>query len=531
MTSGHRTYRRHFALLLIVMIAQFFVSAQLRAGNEGHNIAGISMARAFVASARGLEAIGTNPANLTLPYKGSAFEYKLERLTRDSLVEKSDSAGHTTYDVIQVKYDTLILTRETPPTVSFTLLPSFSFDFRTDFINYDIYNQYFTGVDDGTGNFVSRHLTDDDKNSILGLFPSGLAETHSNFDLRIFGLTIHNDFLGDIGLSITDHAAFNLDIPKDYLSIWLFGLDTLGSSYDLSGTNIRAWYLREYALTYARNLPMVKFVKDFSAGFSFKIVHGYAVVMTDKYNATFGSHIGPNSIPTLDGNIDFRILRSQSDNFPQFHNSVGTVDQQQQSSMSPFPTPAGTGFGVDLGVAGEIFNGIRAAISITDIGSINWTANTMQTVGSKTFHMTNPTGGSQSDTLKDALNGKDTTADAFSMPLPTSMRIGAAIHVDELFWWPGHMLVSIEYQQGFNTSPGNTTHPRLAVGAEWRLIPFLPLRSGVSFGGADRFNWAAGFGLDFGGFAWNFGTENIALVATPHSYQQLSFGMSMMVRI
>jgi hypothetical protein len=148
--------------------------------------------------------------------------------------------------------------------------------------------------------------------------------------------------------------------------------------------------------------------------------------------------------------------------------------------------------------------------------------------------MTNPTASDQADSLKNSFKGNDTVAGAFSTALPTCLRIGAAVQVDDLpfiSWFPGSMLLSFEYQQGFNTSPGNSTRPRFALGAEYRLLPFLPLRTGLSFGGIDRFNWAGGFGLDFGAFALNAGSENIGLVLTPHSYQQLSFGVSMLFRI
>ncbi len=509
-------------VLFLLLLALVSGSSSLVAGDEHASIVGLGMARTFVALSRGLEAIGTNPSNLTLPDKGKAFDWIHRTVTHDSVIVTRDSSGNETTQTIQVTHDTLVAIRRTPSAVTFTLLPSFGFSLRTDFVNYNIYKTYFTGNDTGG----SRYLNDDDKNNILGIFPSGIAETHADVDLRLFGLTIHNNFLGDIGFTVTDRAAMNFDLPRDYLRFFFFGLDSSGSTYNLSGTNVRAWYLREYAVSYARRLPFVP-IKDFSFGFSVKEIQGYAVVLTDKYNATFGNQVVRDSAGNitnyvLNGSFDSRVLSAQSDNF------------NSKTTFTPFPKPAGTGIGVDLGVNGEIMRGIRVGASIVDIGSINWTANTRQLVASTTIHMTNPSASDQTDSLKTAFKGKDTLADAFSTPLPTVLRLGAAIQVDNLpfiSWFPGQWLIACEYAQGFNNSPGNTTRARFSAGTEYRPVSILPLRTGFSIGGIDRFNWAAGFGLDLGVWNLNFGTENIGVLFSPNSFQQASFGMSMVFRI
>jgi len=65
------------------------------------------------------------------------------------------------------------------------------------------------------------------------------------------------------------------------------------------------------------------------------------------------------------------------------------------------------------------------------------------------------------------------------------------------------MLVAIDYNQGFNDQPGNTTKPRTSIGADW-VLGTIAVRSGFSFGGIDNFNWGFGLGLDFGILALNF---------------------------
>jgi len=59
-------------------------------------------------------------------------------------------------------------------------------------------------------------------------------------------------------------------------------------------------------------------------------------------------------------------------------------------------------------------------------------------------------------------------------------------------------------EQGLKKGPGVSTTPKLAVGAEWRLIRVFPLRAGLSLGGYPGFSTSAGFALDFSLFSWDF---------------------------
>ncbi len=509
---------------ILVLITIFFTA--LTFAQERVNTAGLSMGRIYVASSRGLEAIGTNPANLTLPHRDPSREIVTEKTTHDTLIVAKDTTGKDTSYVKSVTHDTTFVIISKPPTLSLAIPPfSFGQSFGSDFINYDIYKRYFTGVPNATGGRDPYQLTDVDKNNILEVFPAGVSFTHLDFEMRYFGLTIHGDALGDIGLSVTDKVATNLDIPKDYVRFAFFGLDSTGSSYDFTGTSVRAWYVRQYSLSYARNLPMLnyKYFSNVSAGIGIKVVHGFAAVITEKYNATIENRVRSDGGWDIVGNFDSRILRSTSFN-----------PDDDNEKFDPLGTPAGTGLGFDVGVSADVYPAIRAAVSVTDIGSILWTKNTKETIGSGSFVMSNPADKAQLDSLKDAFAGKDTTTGEFSIALPSAFHLGASIQVDQLpfiNWFPGHMLISLEYEQGFNNSPGNTTRARFAIGTEYRPVRWFPIRTGISFGGIDRSNWGAGFGFDFGGFNWNFGTENLGLVFSNNNWDQVSFGTSMIIRI
>jgi hypothetical protein len=518
------TGRKKFSYQILVLLSLSVVLSPLTsfAGGERANVAVVSLGRVGVASSRGLEAIGTNPANLTLPHRGNISAATLTSVTHDTLVLSSDSLSTT---LLSITHDSLIAVNYSPPTVSFQIAPfGLGFNIGTDLINFDIYEEYFTGIPDinGDGKRDPRYLDDNDKERILEIFRSGIAETHIDMDIRIFGLTFHNDFLGEIGVTMTDRISANFDLPKDYARFALYGLDSLGSAYDLSGTSVKAWYLREYALSYARNFQKVSILKNVAAGISFKLIHGYAAVITQYYNGTFGNTVLPNGSYSLDGNLNFSVTRSVSDNF------------SNGGALSPFPKPAGNGFGVDLGAAADVYQGVRAAVSITDVGAVNWTANTKETYASASFSFRNPAFSSEADSLEKLFKGYETTYGEFSTSLAAASRIGVAVQVDQLPFFtsfPGQLMIAVEYHQGFNSSPGNTTRARLGIGMEYRPIVWLPLRSGISIGGQDRFNWAAGFGFDFGGFNLNVGTENIGILTSPSAYNQVSLGIGMLFRI
>jgi hypothetical protein len=438
------------------------------------------MARTFVASSRGLEAVGTNPANLAL----------------------GDNNRR----------------------VTFTIVPPLGLNLGSDFIDYEIYDDYFTGVDTGGGR-AGRFLYDADKEKILSVFPDGVAETHGEFEVRLFGLTVHTDNIGSFALAVTERAAFNFDMPRDYARFALYFLDTTGYEYNFSGTDARAWWLREYSLSYARLLPDLAFARKISAGVSLKIIHGFGYAGTDHYTARFASRPDPNVLAgyRVQGSVDFLVRRSGIDMFG-----------EEKTSFSLFPAPAGAGFGIDFGVGGELLSGVRAAVSLVDIGSISWTRNVRERFGSATIDVTNPSSEAQRDSVENALKGDERNGAEFSTPLPTALRIGGALRLEETGWtpWlPGKMLVALDYHQGFNKSLGNTTRARLALGVEYRYWNFLPVRTGISVGGLDRFSWAFGFGFDFGAFTMDIGTENFALLFTPNSFDQFSFGLGMRIKI
>jgi hypothetical protein len=93
------------------------------------------------------------------------------------------------------------------------------------------------------------------------------------------------------------------------------------------------------------------------------------------------------------------------------------------------------------------------------------------------------------------------------------------------------MLLAIDYNQGLNESMGNSTKPRISAGMEYRIIPLIPLRTGISVGGNDRLRWAFGFGLDFLVVSWDLSTENFGMLFSPKSFNMFSVSTGLRVRL
>ena len=146
-------------------------------------------------------------------------------------------------------------------------------------------------------------------------------------------------------------------------------------------------------------------------------------------------------------------------------------------------------------------------------------------------HLENPFEPGERDSLDRALKGELREGAPFTTPLPATVRLGASMELQKYAWFrslvSGEMTVGVEYSQGLVRVPGGTVNPRGSVGVEYRPWGFLPLRSGVSFGGSDGVNLAVGLGFHSSAFDFDLATENLGWVFTPNSaaYGSLAIGM------
>jgi hypothetical protein len=442
-------------------------------GGDRTNIAGVGMARTSVASSRGIGAIGINPANLAI------------------------SRGET---------------------VEIGLVP-FGLHVGSDFMTYGIYTDYFTGVETDSGRFA-RYLTTADKMRILESFSEETGYLGGNGVSRPLGVLVRLGESIAVAASVTERVVGFGEVPKAYLEFLFYG-NPPGSVYDFSATRAAASWTREYGLSFASELPTIAFLRTLSAGISLKLIHGYGHLEVSRFN----SRLTTSTDGSLDGTIDVLTRMTVIEPF----------QDGSSESYTVFPDPVGSGFGVDLGLSAEVSDAIRAGLSVTDIGTIEWRRDIDEFSSVSSIHFDDPLSKSQRDSIEDAIHGESREGKAFSTSLPTILRLGFAVEVHKLdLFRPlilGELTVGFDYHQGFSTVPGATTRPRFSTGLEYRPLAFLPIRAGLSIGGYTSTHFALGFGVHMGVFNLDVASENLGWLFSPDSFSHGTVAVGMSVRL
>ena len=454
-------------LLLIVAVG---LIASMYAGDR-NGVRGIGMARTVNASSRGLAALGVNPANLALGGEGM---------------------------------------------VSMSLL-SFGFRANSELISMGTYREYFTGVPGPSGESDPRYLSPADKERILDGFSANAAASRFDLEIMPVGMAVYHSDFGGIGVAMIEHVGARVVVPKDLLRVMLYGLDSTGSSYQLNETDLSAWWWREFNVSYGTQLPVGLGKKGkLYAGAGLKYITGFGILETTRFRMSIANGRESNNQYRTEFMADYVIRRSGSEMLDPGPRGGG---------VTVSPNPAGTGFGVDLGIA-LIIDGVGLHCSITDIGTVSWRRNLVETFGNYNVVLTDPFLGAIEDSIQNAIRGRNRPGEAFRAPLPATVRFGIAIGADtaQAFdWLPRRLLITLDLTQGLNESMGNSQDLRVSVGIEYAGISWLPLRTGWSVGDDSRVRWSIGAALEFKSFSWDIATENIGLLFSRRDFNMYSF--------
>ncbi len=419
--------------------------------------------------ARGVYSIGINPANLS--------------------IDKNDFIDFTTV----------------------LPFPSTSVNSGTNFITINDINYYFGGV-----NGESRLLTEDDKQRFNSLLSGGgLVFINASFSLFSFGINISED-VGAFAISVQDIAGAKLYIPESLSDIALNG-NQQGRTYDLDDTNLKAWWIRNYSLSYSRIIAgnnSDSFDK-LTFGVTGKFITGYSYIGTEKVNCSFATGQGNQ----ITGQTDLLGYSAFSDMFGVKYDFDSV---KQKSSLGLFPSPAGTGYGFDLGIAGKTGNW-GFSIALTDIGKITWNNNAAQFSSFGDIYIDDLSNQEQLDTLENRLTGDSQKIHKFTTSLPTALRAGAHYSFDNGIV-PGSLLLALDIDQGFNNLPGNSKYPRLSFGAEWKPMDWIPyFRTGISYNSELGIGWGFGVGIDIKIVELHFASSDMQSFITPNHSRHLSF--------
>lgn len=454
----------------------FCVTGSVSGGDRG-GVRGIGMARTVNASARGLAALGVNPANLALGGEGR---------------------------------------------VSMSLLP-FGLSVSSELVSMESYREYFTGVPGPDGRRDPKYLSETDKRKILDVFSANTATSRLDFEIMPVGVAMFLPSFGGIGLGMTEHIGARLVVPKDLLQVMLYGLDSTGSRHQMDATDVSAWWWRELNLSYGTKLPFqLGKGGEIYAGLGLKYVAGFGILETQRYRMIIANERDANNQYRTQFLADYVIRRSGSEMMdPGSGGGAFTVS----------PHPAGTGFGMDLGVA-LVIQGFQIHWSLTDIGSVSWRRNLVETFGDYSVVLTDPFLGAIEDSIGNAIRGQNRKGAEFRTALPAMMRFGIALgdSTSGFGWLPRGLLVAVDLAQGLNESMGNSQNLRASLGIEYTGITWLPIRTGWAIGDDSRIRWAVGVALESKSFSWDIATENIGLLFSTREFALYSFSTGFRLR-
>ena len=271
---------------------------------------------------------------------------------------------------------------------------------------------------------------------------------------------------GRIGLQVSSKAVSKLDLGPGAMEALLFGnagRDSTFHELPLDGSRMRASGFTTAAMSYGMPFGIIP-LPNFSLGFTGKYIVGQGVMVA-------------------------RDAGSMIDSLPDWLFPAVITDDSTRKNLRG----AGKGIGVDVGAAWTL-PGFRFGLSVQNIvNTFRWDTTVMElreATGYVNYVSSDGTSGAPLPYNVAPADLREEVAAQRFKPV-----IAAGVSVD----WIPTMTISADLRQqvagGIEVGPESL----LAAGAEWRLIPFLPLRGGVQMmsGG---FGVSGGVGLRLLGF-------------------------------
>jgi len=397
-------------------------------------------------------------------------------------------------------------------------LPTVSVRGGTNFISFEDISYYF-GSDDGESNV----LDDGEKDRLYSLFENGGSVfATANVQLFSFGISPGKE-VGSFAFTTTDYSGGKAFVPEAIADFLLNGIPP-GKVFDLSQTEFSSWWIRNYALTYAREFPELSgsFIEGVAFGISAKLIHGFAYIGTEEVSTKFST----SDQNIISGETNMLAYSSFSENFGIEYEFD---EESKESNLSPFPKPAGSGYGLDVGFSFKLDDRWNMALAVTDLGVIEWRRNAAQFLSEGSLIVDDIFDKAQRDSVIDLLMGTASPVKSFSTELATAVRFGTSFLVSSIDEddFPGSLLLALDYNQGLNNLPGNSLIPRFSIGAEWKPADYIPyIRTGFEILGVDGFNWAFGFGFDAKIVEFHIATSSMQTLVLPMPSNRVSVSLS-----
>jgi hypothetical protein len=308
--------------------------------------------------------------------------------------------------------------------------------------------------------YNGKFWEDADKNKILGLIPASGLKLNTQVEATALGLSI-----GSLSLVTWASAVSDLSFPKDPFELLLMG-NQMEDTVSLKGSSGEAYAYGVLSLSYGKSLYR-KGEKEFGIGVNLKYLQG--IIYQKIIKASGEVRVNENQI---EGESDLIL-----------HSATG-----------------GKGYALDLGVATKLSKKWSLSLFLSNpVSRIKWNKETEERGYEFQIDSLNL---SNSDDDSVVLS-EDCTRDIepFVTHLPLIAKAGFAYKAKKI-------LVAFDWEQGFKNGPGVSKTPKFSLGSELKFISFLPLRTGISFGGKEGLSLSGGFGLSFGIVFMDVGIAN-----------------------
>jgi hypothetical protein len=335
--------------------------------------------------------------------------------------------------------------------------------------------------------FTGSYLNDKDKEELLDYFPDDGLHVNPLIQMRILEMSF-----GRWAFSIGAEATGALALPKSLFHLVFFG-NEFNKPIDLSDTNVEMQSVVTVALAHGREvtIPVLSdYVEKLSAGAAIKALMGVGYAGFDRMQGLVTTY---QDRVALDGD------------------------------MAATYGKGGLGMALDIGLATNINKKMAANISINNLfGYVNWGNIEAEKVEYSIFTEVFSEDFADIDSVMDASVQTDTSYSVgkFTSNYPTYLLMGFQYDVLENF-----SLYST-LKQYFSEDLAATRIPKISVGAEYEILPFLPVRLGFAFGGIESFQWGCGTGLNFRNYVLDIGFSQIGGMFDHATGFAFSFGQS-----
>ncbi len=255
----------------------------------------------------------------------------------------------------------------------------------------------------------------------------------------------------------------------------------------LDGSHLRASWYREFNFSYGRHVVRNDDL-EIDLGVGLKYLMGIGIVDISSAN---GKATGFTAItPSLGFDVESGERRPDA---PSLGSSIAS------------PTPAGRGFGVDLGVAMVLNKRVKLGASVCNLGAITWSGD-VYTAGDGSLVDLAINGLENYDIingLEDFVTNtgflKWESGQETSRPLPAAGRLGVGLLVGDRLEVGGEVVVPL------NDEPGNLEGAAFGVGGAVRPLPWVQLSTGISAGGGYDLKVPVGLTFIVGDGTWEAG--------------------------